>query len=100
MAEFLKRLGIHRQINGSLNFSGRIWVKVGCIAHLTAILDKLPGSFQIGGQYEVAIGQQHRYKSMEMYDVPKYQNLVVLRDQLNKAYPETNISSSLAIGTR
>jgi hypothetical protein len=35
------------------------FLKVRCIAHLTAILDKLPGSFQIGGQYKVAIGQQH-----------------------------------------
>jgi hypothetical protein len=55
LAEFLKRLGIHRQINVSLNVSGGIWVKVGCIAHLTAILDKRPGSFPIGGQYKVAV---------------------------------------------
>ena len=91
LLEYFKKLGIHRQSHGPLSVSGGIWVKVGCRSHLTLILDKLPGSFQLGGTYKATIGQQHRYKCIELYGVIKHQNLVVLRDQLNKAYPEANI---------
>jgi hypothetical protein len=48
-----------------------------------------PSWTNVQGVFQLAVNT--KWQCIEIHDVPKHQNLTVLRDQINKAYPEANI---------